>query len=455
MPATLQTGATELIVGRKLRGLAGSLGWDVDRPSSRELAIRAVWSILGSGTARVLALASSIIVGRLLGKTGMGEMAVVLGTANTVEIIATLGLGITTTKFVAQYRTVEPRLVGSVANVARGLGWASGVTAALGFALLAPLIANNLLASPDLTWSLRIVSASLPFTVSTAIETGILGGLEAFRVLAKRQLLVSTLSIILIPPGIIMGGVAGASAAVTLGSMLGWFVTRTTADSVIRECGITAGDAPKRFPYREFFNFAFPAYLAGSIGAPITWITTAMLVNREGGYAEMGALNAASSWQFALLFLPNALASVFLPALTRAQSSGDPGEARSILRTGLRTTATLTILPAVVLSIFGREVMGLYGPGFDEFWPVLVLVLVAAVQMGLQAPVGHVIVASGRMWTGFAMNTGWAVILLLGSLYLVRFGAVGLATARLIAYSVHSAWVYVFALRLLKAGGQD
>ena len=55
------------------------------------------------------------------------------------------------------------------------------------------------------------------------------------------------------------------------------------------------------------------------------------------------------------------------------------------------------------------------------------------------------IVATGRMWIGVAMNGGWALILVLTTIALLGFGAAGLAGARLLSYAVHAIWVVAFA----------
>jgi hypothetical protein len=56
-----------------------------------------------------------------------------------------------------------------------------------------------------------------------------------------------------------------------------------------------------------------------------------------------------------------------------------------------------------------------------------------------------VIAASGRMWLGLSMNAGWAAIYVLSTVVLVRWGAMGLASSRLIAYAVHATWTLAFA----------
>jgi hypothetical protein len=48
------------------------------------------------------------------------------------------------------------------------------------------------------------------------------------------------------------------------------------------------------------------------------------------------------------------------------------------------------------------------------------------------------------------MNSGWALIFIVGTLLLIGLGSLGLTTARAVAYIFHTAWVLGFAIWLLR-----
>ncbi|MDF1515064.1 MAG: hypothetical protein P1S60_14730, partial [Anaerolineae bacterium] len=89
---------------------------------------------------------------------------------------------------------------------------------------------------------------------------------------------------------------------------------------------------------------------------------------------------------------------------------------------------------------------------FSEGWPTLVVVLLTAGILAVQTPVGQIIAASGKMWIGFAMNGGWAVVFVLGTLFLVDEGSLGLATARMVSYILHATWTFGFAIWFIRKG---
>lgn len=99
--------------------------------------------------------------------------------------------------------------------------------------------------------------------------------------------------------------------------------------------------------------------------------------------------------------------------------------------------------------------MRLYGQGFGEGWSTLVVVLLTAGLLALQIPVGQIIAASGKMWMGFAMNAGWSVTFIVNTLLLLNHGSLGLATARMLSYVVHTTWTFGYAIWLLREGAKN
>ena len=76
----------------------------------------------------------------------------------------------------------------------------------------------------------------------------------------------------------------------------------------------------------------------------------------------------------------------------------------------------------------------------------------SAALLAIQAPVGNLIAAFGRMWAGFFMNAGWAICFLsvAHGLLALGWGAQALACAYLAAYLVHAVWTFWFAATLLR-----
>ena len=81
--------------------------------------------------------------------------------------------------------------------------------------------------------------------------------------------------------------------------------------------------------------------------------------------------------------------------------------------------------------------------------------LVAAGLASVQVPIGGMIAASDRMWTGFVLNLGWSVALVGATYLLVERGSFGLACAQALAYGVQAAGAFAFARGALRGAVRE
>ena len=65
------------------------------------------WSMAGAVISRGLMLAAWVLVARMLGKTGYGELGMIQSTVGMFGVFAGFGLGLSATKHVAEFRRCE------------------------------------------------------------------------------------------------------------------------------------------------------------------------------------------------------------------------------------------------------------------------------------------------------------------------------------------------------------
>jgi O-antigen/teichoic acid export membrane protein len=194
-----------------------------------------------------------------------------------------------------------------------------------------------------------------------------------------------------------------------------------------------------------FWRFSLPAALGGFMVVPVNWVCSAILVNQPQGYVEMGAYNAANQWYNVLMFLPTMLAAGLLPVMSDRMGDEDAESTGKLLKAMLLLNAGILVPAAAVFSALSVPLMKLYGNGYSDAWPTAIAVVWTAAIMGVLTPVGDLITASGRMWVGLAMNSGWAVVYVSSTVLLSGHGSLGLASSRLIAYLAHAVWTLGFA----------
>jgi O-antigen/teichoic acid export membrane protein len=197
------------------------------------------------------------------------------------------------------------------------------------------------------------------------------------------------------------------------------------------------------------WKFSIPAFFAGMMVAPVNWLCSTILVHQPDGYREMGAYNAANQWFSMMLFIPTALATGIVPILSDTLGEKDFKRSTKVLNFMLKLSAAIIIPCVLVMSLLAPYIMRIYGREYKDAWPTLIVLLITSGIYALLTPIGEIIAAAGRMWVGFFTNLAWAVVLIIATVFLVRWGSFGFASARLISYSMHAIWTSVLAYAVI------
>jgi O-antigen/teichoic acid export membrane protein len=320
---------------------------------------------------------------------------------------------------------------------------------AIGLFISAPWFASRTLAAPQLANSLKIGAVLIMLTALNGAQIGALVGLEAFKVTAKLNLYTGLVSLPLVVGGVVYLGLEGALWGLTFTAALNWLFNHLALRREAARIGIPLTFKGCLQEWHVLWTFSLPAVISGMLAAPVNWVCNAFLVNQHNGYAEMGIVNAANQWFFALLFIPGILARCSIPLLSERFGANDKFACRRVIRYSIMLN-TAVVVPLVVIGCFAsRYIMGIYGAGFADHSAVLMAALITAGVLSIQMPLGQMTAASGRMWTEICMNLGWAILICGGTWLGESYGALGLMTARLIAYTVHTLWTTWFVYFIL------
>ncbi len=424
-------------------------------PIGYRLAKGMFWSMAGAVISRGLMLVASVLVARMLGKMGYGELGMIRSTVGMFGVFAGFGLGLTATKHVAEFRQSDPDRAGRIIGLSRLFAMLTGGLMALGLLLFAPWLAEHTINAPHLTGVLRIGALILFINALNGAQTGALAGFEAFRTVAYVNLFAGLISFPILVCGAYFGGLTGAVWALSINLGINWLLNHLALRKETRRHKVPFTFRNCSLELSVLWRFSLPAVLASSLVGPVTWICSALLVNQPEGYGEMGVFSAANQWYAMLLFLPGLLGYVVLPVLSERLGQKEIKQSMKTLTFAIKMNAIL-VLPFVLLAgIASPYIMNLYGKSFGSGWPTLVVVLLTAGLLAIQTPVGLIIAASGKMWTGFAMNMGWALIFIVSTLLLLDFGSLGLATARVVSYIVHATWTFAFALWIVRKARKE
>lgn len=420
----------------------------------RRLARGMFWSLTGAVSSRAIALLASIIVARILGRSGFGELGIVQSTTNMYMTFAQFGLGMTVTKHVAEFRKTDPERAGRTIAMSVILAVVSGCL--VGMVMVATSAwAARLLAAPHLQLAIAISAAALFLITTNEAQNGVLSGLEAFRTRSTIQCVAAIAGFPITVVGAFSFGLTGAVCGLIASQAL---VLVLNQKAVLRESS-AAGISIRWREFRKeagvLMRFSVPMLLVGVVYIPSAWIANMILVNTPGGYAEMGVFSAADRWRTAILFLPSLLGGVTLPMLSSLQSKADSGRYQSMLWANIKFSVLASFAVAAPVALVAPWIMKSYGPGFREGSWVLITLCATAVAYAAFWIVNQSMLSRGHVMTIFYINLGWAVTLLTAEWLLRRNGAKGLAFAYLLAEACRVTASMIYAYRMRARGDVD
>lgn len=404
----------------------------------RRIASGAFWSIVGTAMSKILVLIGGMLCARILGKEGFGEFGMIRSTITMFVVFGTVGLGLTATKHISEYRKTAKDRIPSIYLLTNGFAVISGLIITILVLLFSNYLATSSLNSPQLLLPLRLGALLLFVTVLNGAQKGTLSGFECFRGIAKNNVIGGVFETVFMLMGAYFYNVEGAILGYGMGYIALYVANHYSIKNIFTKHDI-------KISWRQFdksdlsllYKFSLPAMLSSVLVTPVMWVARTLLVN-NGGFEELAIYEVATQWRVIILFIPSSIVHIVLPILSSINVE-DHNKFWKVLKYNIFLNAGLSFLVTLLVCIFSPLIMKLYGRGFTDPYPLIVLSL-STIFSSISSVVGASIQSRSKIWAGFSFNLIWAIIVLGLSYYFVTngYGAVGLSMAILISYFIHS-----------------
>jgi O-antigen/teichoic acid export membrane protein len=394
------------------------------------LARGVAWNAVGSAAAQGGSFLSAMIAARILGKEAFGQFAMIQSTIIALSGLAALGLGITATKYVSEYRSTNPERLGRIL----GLSSMTAIAAAIFFS--AGLIGAAGWLPPALAPGFRLSAIYVLFITANAYQIGALAGFEAFRSVAYIGTAYGASNVALTWGLGSWWGLSGAVLAQGVSGMVLWSLYQA---ALVRQCRANRITVTYRAAWRErslLFRFSLPAAACGVVASLGVWSGNAILV-RNAGFGELAIFTAVGSMRSMVLFLPALITRVTTPILNHMSANGDPIGYRRTFWTTVTANASIALILAAGLFLMGVHILGLFGKQFDAP-PILTGILLAsAVAEVIATNLFQALFTAGKLWRNLGIVSLWSGTLFICSYLATRhYGASGLAFAYLAAWTL-------------------
>jgi O-antigen/teichoic acid export membrane protein len=411
-------------------------------------------SILVNGAGAAVSFGVQIALSNILGKDLFGTYVVAMGWLAVAQLCGLLELDVTTVRFVGNYAATErwSLLRGFLRSSRVAVVTASFAIASIGAAgilLFSDSIARK---QPQLPPTLLVTCALLPVATLLLQESAMLQGFQRY---VEAQLPLNLLRPLvfgmLIVLGVFVAGVRLTTPLAVVGNLIGATVALVVS-RIWRQRAVP----------REVYE-ATPAYDRG------TWIRTTyplvgvafgqLVISQQSDIIVVGVMlttadaavyGAASQLTIPLVL---ALSSVTYVAQSMIADiySREPARLQSLIRAVTWLTTGLGVPIALGLIVLGRPLLRLYGEGFAEGHLVLIVLTLAQLVVGLVGSLAGYLMTM----TAHEREAAWIIGLAAGlnlvlALVLTpRFGALGTASATLIAAMARAGALSIYIRRTM------
>ena len=178
---------------------------------------------------------------------------------------------------------------------------------------------------------------------------------------------------------------------------------------------------------REWFLVAMPLLTVIGLNL-ISYRLDIVMLGLIAGVKDVGTYSAASRISDIVVFGLVSANAVVVPTIAKLFSSNKLVELQAILKRASKGILLFTLPFAIIILIFGREILDLFGPGFSEgYYPLVILVLGHTFSV-LAGPVGAIMMMTGHQNSMAKIACISAVINLSLSVMLIHlFGMIGAA----------------------------
>jgi len=407
----------------------------------RRLQTGFLWNVIAAVFNQGSTLALGLLVSNLLGRERFGMYALLQSTMLLFANIAQFAMGITTTKYLAEFRSSDKPRAARIFAASLSIAAFAGVAASVIAWAAASRIADGILHRPELASLIRIGAPAIAFIVLAGVCSGALAGFENFRSIGRCGVISGIIYIGAGAIGAMRWGVAGVIASIVISSAIQAAILLALALREAKRQGVTPGVQA----FREIFieaplmtSFAFPAALAGFSTVPTLWLVNAVLARAANGMAEVALFTAANWVRLMVMFIPYLISTVGSSVLNNYRGLGDDAGYRKTFWVNFAAVTLTTVAAAAAIMVASPLVMRAFGRDFVEGRGALIIIIAVTLPEAIGLAFFQIVQARGRMWGSLlciALPRDSSIII--SCLLLVpRYGAVGACLSFLIGATI-------------------
>lgn len=394
-----------------------------------------VFSFIIQGLGAFLLLMVEMVLARLLGVGQFGIYATVAAWMYLLGLIATLGLNQLLLRFVPTYFAAGD--LGSLKGVInRSNLWvllASTIIFFLGLALFGLFKINTVLFLPFV-----LAFFTVPFLALSSVRQAVLRGMGKFIHALIPEFILRPLTLLILLMCFISFNNQHINAvnALTLSLVSTFIAFAVGAFWQHKYLPAEVKESEAIYHDHEWYLVAMPLLLIVGLNLISIRIDVLML-GMLAGVKDVGVFSAASKIADVIVFGLVSANTIVVPMIARHYSSGRHDELQLMVKLAAKGIFLFTVPVALIILIFGREILNLFGLAFSAGYPVLVILIIGQFATVLSGPVGSIMMMTGHHKSAARISGISAVTnLSLNIIFIPLYGMIGAAISTSISLAV-------------------
>ena len=354
------------------------------------------WAVFGNGIGNALMLFSGIIIARLLGKELYGEYGIVKTTMFYIASFATLGLGVTSTKYIASLISEKSIHVGNIIRDSISITLIfSGLIAFILFISASSLA--DFLNESSLVIAFKALAIVIIFKAITTTQIGILAGFKNFKTIAINSLLSGFVMLLLCIPLTYKFGLKGSLATLLISQIFNSLINFFSIRKKSKDIPLIKNVSYKK----ELICFSFPVALQESSFTICNWAAI-MMLTKISSIGEVGLYTASAQWNSIITMIPGLLINVVLSYLSGSVNLKHLHE--KTLKLMLCVNFITTIIPFIIVYFLANFIASFYGDSFSEMPSVLRVLTFSTILEACASVYKSELLALGKTWLLFSIR---------------------------------------------------
>lgn len=378
-------------------------------------------SLFGNG----LNYAFGIFLARMLGPSQFGLYALGLTVFNVLSLIALLGMDTSSIKFVSEH--LSHGQVGkarSTVVLSACITALCGLLAGLGLALVAEPLSIAIYQKPELITVLLLFAAAVPLASVTTVLISSLQAYQTIRVTVLIKYLWEPIGKFLLG-GIVLWagfGLAGVLVAIVITLFVSAVVTLRATHRVAKlvRSDFLLWQSEQVQPLLAYWRPLAVATIFDVL-APRSAI---LILGYWVSASEVGVYQAAFQTATILALVPAAFDIALMPMVARAWAQRDGQRLRQLYQTFPRLISILTIPCCLLLVIFSRETLALFGKDFSVGAASLVMLAVFQLFGHFAGPASSVLLMAGHSRLVMANTVVFGIVSIIANAIAIPIGGI-------------------------------